>query len=90
MRWSANAEISKEDILRERRPLRRTQGTAILHRPLGGDFNLDQVLGEVQRHYFERALAEARGIKKEASGLLGIKNYQTMDNRMRKLGMEGG
>ena len=87
MRWSPNAEISEKDVLRELRPIRRIQETAILDRPLGDDFSLDDVLGEVQRHYYSRALAEAHGIKKEASGLLGIKNYQTMDNRMKKLGM---
>jgi DNA-binding NtrC family response regulator len=90
MRWSPNAEISEEDVLRELRPIRRIQETAILDRPLGDDFSLKDVLGEVERHYYSRAVAEAHGIKKDASGLLGIKNYQTMDNRMKKLGMGSG
>jgi len=55
---------------------------------LGNDFDLAKHLESIQRHYLQRAMAEARGVKAEAARLLGIKNYQTLDGQLKRLGVE--
>ena len=61
----------------------------VLDRPLGGSFDLQGLLDDVARHYLQRAMTETRGVKKEASDLLRIKNYQTMTNWLKKLKIYG-
>lgn len=55
--------------------------------PLGDDFDLTKHLESIQRHYLQRAMNEARGVKADAARLLGIKNYQTLDGQLRRLGV---
>ncbi len=63
---------------------------AILNRRLGQGFNLPGVLGEVARHYLERALTEAHGNRSEAAGLVGLPSYQTLNNWLKRYDLEGG
>ncbi len=60
------------------------RASAILNRPLGNGFDLDGILAEVERHYLERALAEAAGNKTKAAKLVGLPSYQTFDSRLKK------
>jgi len=55
---------------------------------LGDGFDLTKHLEHIQRHYLQRAMAEAHGVKAEAARLLGIKNYQTLDGQLKRLGVE--
>lgn len=57
----------------------------LLDQPLVPGFNLQNVLDEVTRTYLARALKQAGGRKSVAASLLGFANYQTLDNRMRKV-----
>ena len=61
---------------------------AILNRPLGEGFRLNDVLDEVQRHYIQKARIESNGMKNRAAELLGFKSYQALDSRMKSLGLE--
>ena len=61
----------------------------VLNRGLGNGFNLPEVLGEVARHYLERALTEAAGNRSEAAGLVGLPSYQTLNNWLKRYGVEG-
>jgi DNA-binding protein Fis len=56
----------------------------ILNQPLGNDFNLPELLSKVARHYLDRALVEAKYNKTRAAKLLGLPNYQTFDNWLKK------
>lgn len=56
--------------------------------PLGQSFCLEEHLEAIQRHYLQRALYEARGVKSRAARLLGMKNYQTLDAQLKRLGVE--
>ena len=56
-----------------------------LDHPLGDGFNLDEHLQAIQRHYLQRAMQEARGVKTEAARLLGMANYQTLDAQLKRL-----
>jgi hypothetical protein len=51
------------------------------------DFDVYSAIDNVKRNYIERALTRSRNVG-EASKLLGIRNYQTLQNWMEKLGMD--
>lgn len=51
------------------------------------DFDVYSAIDKVKRDYIERALSQSKNIG-EASKMLGVKNYQTMQNWMDKLGMD--
>lgn len=55
---------------------------------LGDEFNLEEHLNEIRRHYLRRAMEEARGNKSRAAKLLGMKHYQTLDGQLERLGVE--
>jgi DNA-binding NtrC family response regulator len=60
----------------------------ILNRRLGNGFKLPEVLGVVASHYLERALNEAHGNRTEAAGLVGLPSYQTLNNWLKRYGVD--
>lgn len=84
--WSRQAEISAADISRNllQMPASTNQ---ILDQPLYKGFDLQALLDQVERHYLQRAIKKASGKKKQAAEYLSITNYQTLNNRMEKLGI---
>ncbi|MGD9628515.1 MAG: sigma-54 interaction domain-containing protein [Pyrinomonadaceae bacterium] len=56
----------------------------ILERRFENGFSLSETLGEVASHYLERALKQTGGNKSAAAKLLGMANYQTLKNWLRK------
>lgn len=62
---------------------------AVLDRPLGDGFDLEEHLNFIHRAYLRRAMEEARGVKAQAARLLGMKNYQTLDAQLKRLGVHG-
>lgn len=59
----------------------------MMDRPLKDDFDLEEHLNEIRRYYLERALEDAHGGKSEATRLMGIKSYQTLDAQLKRLGV---
>lgn len=59
-----------------------------MDRPLGAGFDLGGHLNEIHCNYLERALEDAHGVKAEAARLLGMKNYQTLDAQLKRLGVK--
>ena len=55
---------------------------------LGEAFSLDEQLDLLQVYYIKKALEQAHGVKSEAARLLGLRNYQTLDAKMKKLKIE--
>ena len=84
--WSRQAEISEEDIQRNLLSMP-TRTENVLEQTLDQGFDLQLLLDQVERHYIQKALQKARGKKKSAAELLGISNYQTLTNRMARLGI---
>ncbi len=84
--WSAADRISSEDVAKALLPTARTP-ESILGRPLGSNFDIKAVIDEVVRHYSARALEESGGIKRKAAELLGLPNYQTFSNWMKRHGV---
>lgn len=60
----------------------------ILDHSLGNGFSLPDVLSEVARHYLKKAIAESKGNKTKIASLVGLANYQTVSNWMKKYGVE--
>jgi len=59
----------------------------ILDRPLGNGFTLEGILGEVARHYIDRAMRDSNGTKSKAAELLGFNTYQTLSNWIKRYGI---
>jgi transcriptional regulator with GAF, ATPase, and Fis domain len=62
---------------------------AILDRPIGDEFDLEEYLNDIHRSYLRRAMEEAKGVKVRAARLLGMKNYQTLDAQLKRLRVTG-
>jgi len=84
--WSDSDTIGKDDIVRSLVQMH-PPGSGVLERPLGSGFVLQDVLDEVARHYFQRALMQSGRRKKSASNLLGFSSYQTFGNWAERLGI---
>lgn len=88
--WSMDEEIGEEDIREALLPVP-AGGTGvefILNQPLGGGIDLPAIIKTVAVHYLKRGLAESHGNKTKTAGILGISNYQTLTNWLRKYGIE--
>lgn len=84
--WTTISTIEADDI-REALLVAPDANLPILDRPLTEGFNLAAVIEDVERHYITKAMNQCGHRKKMASTLLGYKNYQTLSNRMEKLGL---
>ena len=82
--WSTGDVLEVEDIRDALLPAFRSQQDGILNRPMGEGFSLQEVIGEVIRHYLSRALEDAKGVKKDAARLVGLPNYQTFTNWLKR------
>ncbi len=45
-------------------------------------------MGEVARYYLQRGMDECGGNKSKAAKILGLPNYQTLTNWLKKYGLE--
>lgn len=64
---------------------RKTSGSSdILNRPIQEGFDLEEIIGEVARHYLERAMKESGGNKSKAAKKLNFKSYQRLDIWLQK------
>jgi transcriptional regulator with PAS, ATPase and Fis domain len=81
--WSEGKEITEDDI-KESILTVSNQHDTVLNRNIGKGFILDDLLTEVENHYFDKALLESNQKTTKASELLGFKNYQTFKNRLEK------
>lgn len=56
--------------------------------PLAEGFSLPDILAGISKKYLEKGMKQAGGNKTKASKLLGFPNYQTLDNWLKKYGVE--
>ncbi len=87
--WSDGAAISSEDVREALLPAAATIRQDPLGKPLGGGFNLPELLKDVARSYLQRAMDEAHGNKTKAAELVGLSSYQTLTNWLAKYEVEG-
>lgn len=88
--WSSSEKIELDDM---KSALLETSGKDttmpdILGHCFDEKFNLDGVLEEVAKHYICKALNETGSNKTLAAKKLGMSNYQTLTNWMKKYGLE--
>ena len=76
--------IGREDVLEAMLPMVEYQEKSILNRSLEQGLDLPGIMGEVAGHYIQRALEKTGGNRTKAAKLLGLKNYQTLNNWMEK------
>lgn len=86
--WCPDRIIQEIDVRDAIFPSKAKENSEILNRPLGEGFDLNKVLEEVEAHYILRAIEYSSGKKVKAAEVLGMNNYQTLSNRMRKLGLK--
>jgi transcriptional regulator with PAS, ATPase and Fis domain len=78
-------EIQRRDVVASAGAMSSGPSINVLEQTLGDGFNLEEHLKSVQRHYLQRAMEEARGVKVKAARLMGMKNYQTLDAQLDRL-----
>jgi transcriptional regulator with PAS, ATPase and Fis domain len=84
--WSQGKSISEKD-LKEAMFTQAPNGSDVLSNDLSQPIDLKGVMDEIEAHYVRLAWDKSAGQKKKAAALLGIKNYQTFDNRLEKYGI---
>ncbi len=82
--WVPGEEIMAEDVADVLALTSSHPDDPILGASLGDEFCLPDLLGDVARHYLERAMAQSHGNKTEAAKLLGLGSYQTLTNWLLK------
>lgn len=84
--WGTTDKITERD-LRDALLESPQQGEQILNKDVSQGIDINEILKEVSVHYIEHALEESDGSKSRAAELLGLKNYQTLNNWMDKYGI---
>jgi transcriptional regulator with PAS, ATPase and Fis domain len=87
--WSSGPAISSEDLRDALLPSIGQGRGAMNGQPLGGGFNLAELLKEIARGYLQRAMDEAHGNKTKAAELVGLPSYQTLTNWLEKYKVQG-
>lgn len=85
--WTGGDKISEADMRESMLQAPRKQRD-IMEKPLGNGFNIQELIDDVERHYVERAWQQSGKRKKQATELLGYNNYQNLDKRLKKYGIE--
>lgn len=78
--WAPGEVIAAEDVAEVLALTTSAKGDGVLGLALSDSFSLPELMGEVARHYLERAMAQSHGNKTEAAKLLGLGSYQTLTN----------
>jgi len=86
--WSTGPLIDIQDMREAMLPMITTDNDNLLGRPMGEGVNLLQLIEKLSQHYLKRALDEAAGNKTKAAKLVGLPNYQTFSNWLKKYGLE--
>jgi DNA-binding NtrC family response regulator len=88
--WTPNETISADDMSEALFPVNAAykDRDRILNRNLGKGFNLPDILADIACHYLKRAVAESNGNKTKIATLLGLSNYQTVSNWLKKYRIE--
>ena len=85
--WAIGDKITAPDVAESIAVMVALKSETVLGRTLDQAISLPDIIGDVARHYLERAMAQTHGNKSEAARLLGIGSYQTLSNWLEKYGI---
>jgi len=85
--WSINPTISVDDVRESLNPPIKNNTDELSAYPLDKGVNLPEIMGNIAREYLSRALKESGGNKTKAARLVGLPNYQTLNNWLTKYGV---
>ncbi|ABQ25230.1 sigma-54 interaction domain-containing protein [Geotalea uraniireducens] len=86
--WTTGDTIQADDIREALFPVALQRAEHILGRSIAEGFNIQGVIAEIARHYLQRGMDEGGGNKSKAAKILGLPNYQTLSNWLKKYGLE--
>jgi transcriptional regulator with PAS, ATPase and Fis domain len=86
--WTPDAVIQLEDIQEAVIPSPDNVNDNFLNQLMGDGFHLPSLMQKMANHYLKRALSETNGNKTKAAEILGLSNYQTLSNWMKKYDVE--
>ena len=84
--WSLSDTITDQDVRDNLFPVidNTNSKSAGLELSFDSNFELERVISELEISYIQKALKDTGGNKTKAAELLGIKNYQTLNNKIKK------
>ncbi|GHU11767.1 hypothetical protein FACS1894185_5540 [Betaproteobacteria bacterium] len=85
--WATDDRITTQDVAESLAVTAVPKAETVLGRPLEQTVSLPDIIGDVARHYLERAMLHTHGNKSEAARLLGMGSYQTLTNWLQKYGV---
>lgn len=85
--WTEGTTVSERDMRAALLGESTSQPDALHRKPLGNGFDLNKTLDDISRDYVRAAMKEAEGNKSRAAELLGLGSRQTLNNRMKSLGL---
>ncbi len=86
--WTTGDTIQADDVREALFPVALQPSEHVLNRSIADGFNIQEVMAEVARHYLQRGMEEVSGNKSKAAKILGLPNYQTLTNWLKKYGLE--
>lgn len=81
--WATGNKITAADIQQALFSMPDSK-SGLLDRDMSQGIDIQELMTEIVQHYIPRALAEAKDNKTKAAELLGLKNYQTLNNWIEK------
>lgn len=85
--WSQGDSISAEDMQQALFQIPGKEGD-FSGRDISQGIDIQEIIGEITRQYISEALKKTNNNKTRAAELLGLKNYQTLNNWMEKYGIK--
>lgn len=85
--WSSEPVVQAADVRASLQEVRAQQAT-VSARESGQGLDLKRHLDDIAREHIETTLASTGGNKSQSAQLLGFRNYQTLSNWMKRLGLD--
>ncbi|MFT5730214.1 MAG: transcriptional regulator with PAS, ATPase and Fis domain [Desulforhopalus sp.] len=88
--WSIGPTITEEDMEEAilPQPKKKSNNDGVFDSDLGNGVDLQSIMSNVATHYLKLAMKTTGSNKSKAASLLGISNYQTLTNWLKKYGLE--
>jgi len=82
--WCEGEKIEIDDVRDAILSIPTSNSKDLLNFPIAEGVNLPDLISELVQHYILKALKETRNNKTKAASILGLPNYQTLTNWMKK------